>query len=58
MTEELNAQHEDFWQIRTKAPELYEAWRAAVASGETTAGLLIWVVRHRPEEFHAQVKGK
>jgi hypothetical protein len=49
-------QAEDFWGIRVKAPELYEEWKAAVAAGETTAGLLIWVAHWRPDEFHARVK--
>ena len=52
------SQFEDGWNIRGKAPALYEEWKAAVMSGETTAGLLIWVAHHRPNEFHAQVKGQ
>lgn len=38
----------DGWNVKTKHPEVYEAWKQAVAAEETTAGLLIWAITKMP----------
>lgn len=44
----LEREELDGWNVKTKHPEVYEAWKQAVAAGETTAGLLLWAVTKMP----------